>query len=110
VQRKRKRFGREFWRSCEIQAKHVYQYEYFTVGHDDVATIFEPDMFKAFAPDEGGFLLSRRCRRCKGGVTNFAVISESERLKGSPERKYSLHHHDISKSALARNMVFGCVE
>jgi hypothetical protein len=80
--------------------------EYFTVGHDDVATIFEPDMFKAFAPEtkEVSFFLGG-VGDARAVLQTFAVISESERLKGSPERKYHFTINDISKSALARNMV-----
>lgn len=80
--------------------------EYFTVGHDTVTSVFEPHMFAAFAPDatEIAFFL--------GGVGDarivlqtMTVILESERLKGSPERKYHFTVNDISKYALARDIV-----
>jgi hypothetical protein len=80
--------------------------EYFTVGHDIVTSIFEHDHFQRFSPDaeQVSFFL--------GGVGDartmlqtVAVISEAERLKGSPKRKYHFTVNDIAKSALARNLV-----
>lgn len=80
--------------------------EYFTVGHDTVTSIFEADMFQTFAPEakEISFFL--------GGVGDartvlqtVTVIMESEKSKKSPERKYHFTVNDISKSALARNVV-----
>ncbi len=80
--------------------------EYFTVGHDFVTSIFEPDYFQAFAPD------ARQVSFFLGGVGDastmlqtVAVISEAERLKSSPKRNYHFTVNDIAKSALARNIV-----
>jgi hypothetical protein len=38
-------------------------------------------------------------------LQTVAVISEAEKLKGSPKRKYHFTVNDIAKSALARNLV-----
>ena len=38
-------------------------------------------------------------------LQTVAVISEAERLKGSPKRKYHFTVNDIANSALARNLV-----
>jgi hypothetical protein len=80
--------------------------EYFTVGHDVATSIFEADHFEAFAKEakEVSFFL--------GGVGDartvlqtVTIISEAERLKGSPKRRYHFTVNDISKSAVARDIV-----
>jgi len=38
-------------------------------------------------------------------LQTVAVISEAERLKGSPKRRYHFTVNDIAKTALARNLV-----
>jgi hypothetical protein len=80
--------------------------EYFTVGHDVVGSVFEPNFFQAYSPD------AKQVSFFLGGVGDartmlqtVAVISEAERLKGSPKRKYHFTVNDIAKSALARNLV-----
>ena len=63
-------------------------------------------MFREFVPDATNisFFLGG-----VGDARNFlqplAVISKSERMKNSPNLKYHFTVNDISKSALARNMV-----
>jgi len=80
--------------------------EYFTVGHDVVGSVFEPNFFQAYSPD------AKQVSFFLGGVGDartmlqtVAVISEAERVKGSPKRKYHFTVNDIGNSGLARNIV-----
>ena len=82
--------------------------EYFTVGHDVVSSLFEPDVCAKYVGEPGKKFMSfflaglgddRRL------LQTLNVITESEKKSIVPKRTYHFTVNDIQKSALARDLI-----
>ncbi len=80
--------------------------EYFTVGHDQVTSLFEGMFFESFVPKqkEIGFFFAG-VGDGRNLLQTLEVISELEDRGKVPKRKYHILANDIQKSALARDLV-----